>query len=221
MDEEPITLIIADDHTLFRRGLSELLQEQGGLSILGEAEHGGEVFPLVVEHNPDVILLDVHMPGGSGLDALRMLKGRHSVKVLMLTISERDEDLKRALEFGADGYLLKNAEPDELVKAIKDVHSGKAVLAPEVTGKVIQAAIASQDKSGVELLSPREQEVMDLLAEGATNAQIAERLIIAESTVKTHVRNIFRKLEASNRAEAVARASQIGLLSSESHRPKG
>ena len=135
-------------------------------------------------------------------------------RVLMLTISERSEDLMAALAAGADGYLLKNTEPDELAQAIRRVAQGQAILAPEITGQVVQAAVRAVHGEPKVSLSRREREVLAALARGATTAEIAAALVISESTVKTHVRHILEKLEAGNRTEAVARAAELGLLSS-------
>ena len=157
--------------------------------------------------------MDIHMPGGSGVEATRILKEKTAVRVLILTVSDKDEDLIKALVAGADGYLLKNAEPDELFRAIRQVAAGKGVLSPEITAKVMQAAAASQSQHPSIQLSQRECQVLQELAKGGTTAQIAAALYISENTVKTHIRHILEKLGAANRAEAVARAAELGLLS--------
>lgn len=208
---EPVKLVLADDHPLFRQGLARLLNEQPDFVVQAEASSGEEALRLCRRHQPHVVLLDVHMPGGGGIEAIRALKQQSDIGILMLTISDKDDDLLGALAAGADGYLLKTAEPDQLCQAIRQVASGRGALSPEVTARVIRAA-ASQGQQQAASLSPRETEVITELAQGATTAEIAARLVISENTVKTHIRRILDKLEAANRAEAVARATALGLI---------
>lgn len=209
---EPIRVLLADDHALFRRGMAELLAESPEVEVIGEASDGREAVDLAQELAPDVILMDVHMPTAGGVEAVRRLKSSTEVRVLMLTVSDKDEDLLGAIDAGADGYLLKNAEPEELVAAIRHVASGHSALSPEVTGKVMRRAAGSDAARSETDLSPREREVLLHLAQGRTTAQIAQQLVISSSTVKTHVHHILRKLEAANRTEAVAKAAELGLL---------
>ena len=215
---EAIKILVADDHPLFRRGLVGLLSEQPDCRVVGEASSGPEALELSREGQPDVVLLDVHMPGGGGLAVVGALKDS-GARVLMLTISDKDEDLMEAIGVGADGYLLKSAEPEELCQAIRQIAAGGAVLSPEVTAAVMQAAARGQDHQAGVSLSPRERQVLTELARGATTAQIAQALVlspsIAVSTVKTHVGHILEKLDAANRAEAVGRAAALGLLGTE------
>ncbi|MDX1600704.1 MAG: response regulator transcription factor [Anaerolineales bacterium] len=209
---DPVRVLLADDHALFRRGLLELLAEADEIEVVGEASDGEQAVELAVDLAPDVILMDVHMPGGGGVEAVRRVKSEGEVRVLMLTVSDKDEDLLGAIDAGADGYLLKNAEPEELAAAIQHIAAGRGALSPEVTGKVMrQASKGSGEGNGADL-SPREQEVLEHLAQGDTTAQIAQKLVISTSTVKTHIHHILRKLEAANRAEAVAIAARLGLL---------
>jgi DNA-binding NarL/FixJ family response regulator len=209
---EPIRVLVADDHPLFRRGLVGLLSEEPGFAVVGEASSGPEALELSAQRRPDVVLLDVHMPQGAGLEVVPALKQKLGVRVLILTVSDRDEDLLGAIEAGADGYLLKSAEPNELSQAIRQVAAGQSVLSPEVTRSVMQAAAHAQDRQPPVNLSDREREVLAELARGATTAEIAARLFISISTVKTHVNHILEKLSAANRAEAVGRAAAMGLL---------
>jgi DNA-binding NarL/FixJ family response regulator len=211
---EPIKILVADDHPLFRRGLVGLLSEQPDCVVVGEAPSGPEALELSREGQPDVVLLDVHMPGGGGLAVVGALKDL-GARVLMLSISDKDEDLMEAIKGGADGYLLKSAEPAELCQAIRQVAAGGAVLSPEVTAAVMQAAARGQDHQVGTSLSPRERQVLAELARGATTAQIAQALVLSPSTVKTHVGHILEKLDAANRAEAVGRAAALGLLETE------
>lgn len=209
---ETIRVLVVDDHTLFRRGVVDLLRDEPDFTPVGEAHSGPEALELSQRVQPDVVLLDVHMPGGNGVDAVQDLKQIPGVHILMLTISEKDEDLLAAIEAGADGYLLKGTEPDDLCRAIRQAATGQSILSPEITAKVMRAAAHGWERSAQVSLSPREQEVLAELARGATTADIAATLIIAESTVKTHIHHILEKLDASNRAEAVARATAMGLL---------
>jgi DNA-binding NarL/FixJ family response regulator len=209
---EPIKVLVVDDHKLFRRGLAGLINEQPDFLVIGEASSGPEAVRRCLQHRPDVVIMDVHMPDGGGIEAVRALKENSDIRVLMLTISDKDSDLQGALSAGADGYLLKNAEPEQLGQAIRQVLGGQGVLSPEVTDRVMRMAGAAQKAEPAISLSPRERQVMVELARGATTPEIAGKLTISENTVKTHVRHILEKLEASNRAEAVARAAALGLL---------
>jgi DNA-binding NarL/FixJ family response regulator len=208
---EPIRILVADDHPLFLRGLVGLLSEQADFTLVGEASDGLEAVDLSRECEPHVVLLDLHMPGGGGLAVVGALKDS-GARVLMLTISDKDEDLMEAIAVGADGYLLKSAEPEELCRAIRQVAAGHSVLSPEVTAAVMQAAADAKNGKLPVSLSPRERDVLVQLAQGATTAEIAEALFLSPSTVKTHVGHILEKLDASNRAEAVGRAAALGLL---------
>ncbi len=209
---EPIKILVADDHPLFRRGLVALLNDQADYHVVGEATSGPQALELSRHIQPDLVLLDVHMPGGGGLPVLPAMKCDLGLRVLMLTISDQDEDLMGAIAAGADGYMLKSAEPEELCWAIQQVMAGHSVLSPEITSAVMQAATRVHHQAPQISLSPREGEVLAELARGATTTDIAATLVISPSTVKTHVRNILDKLGASNRAEAVGRAAALGLL---------
>ena len=207
-----IRIVIVDDHALFRAGLVSLLTTIPEFEIVGEAGNGREALFLVEETQPDVVLLDVNMPIMGGVEMVEALQEKQKPRILMLTISKHDEDLFGAIAAGADGYLLKDAEPDELRRAINLVVEGKSVLSPEVTGRVLKAVGSSHGIPPEVALSKREMEVLNCLAKGMTSAQIASDLFISENTVKTHVRHILEKLEASNRAEAVSRAIQLGII---------
>lgn len=207
-----IRLVVVDDHALFRAGLVNLLSQMDALKVVGEAGDGREALQVIHQTKPDVVLLDVNMPVMDGVETVRVLKKTEDCRILMLTVSKHDEDLFGAIKAGADGYLLKSAEPDELLRAIEQVAEGKSVLSPEVTGRVLQVISSSQGMQTETLLSNREMEVLDCLARGMTSAQVASELFISENTVKTHVRHILEKLEAGNRAEAVSKAVQLGLI---------
>lgn len=213
-----IRLVVVDDHALFRAGLVNLLAQMPELEVVGEAGDGKKALDLIREKKPDVVLLDVNMPEMGGVETVEALKKdkprqvSNGCYILMLTISKHDEDLFGAIAAGADGYLLKNAEPEELRKAIMQVAEGKSVISPEVTRRVLQVIQSGQGVPSEAGLSKREMEVLDCLANGMTSAQIAGELFITENTVKTHVRHILEKLEASNRAEAVSKAIQMGII---------
>jgi two-component system, NarL family, nitrate/nitrite response regulator NarL len=213
---DTIEVLVVDDHALFRRGVVDLLHDEPGFAVAGEASSGPEALKLSREVKPHVVLLDVQMPGDGGVSVVQDLKQEVGARVLMLTISEKNEDLHAAIEAGADGYLLKSAEPDELCRAIRQVAAGQSVLSPEITARVMRAAVRSWQYEPAVNLSPRELEVLAELARGATTAEIANTLIISPSTVKTHIHHILEKLEAANRAEAVALATQMGLLNTPS-----
>lgn len=207
-----IRLVVVDDHALFRAGLVSLLTSIPEFEIVGEAGDGRQALAVVREEKPDVVLLDVNMPVMGGVEMVEALQDNDRPRILMLTISKHDEDLFGAIAAGADGYLLKDAEPDELRRAINLVAEGKSVLSPEVTSRVLKAVSSSHGIPPDVALSKREMDVLKCLAQGMTSAQIAKNLFISENTVKTHVRHILEKLEASNRAEAVSRAIHLGII---------
>jgi DNA-binding NarL/FixJ family response regulator len=207
-----IRIVVVDDHTLFRRGLVGLLAEMDGFRVVGEAANGQEALDIIGLEKPDVVLLDVNMPEMSGIQTLTaMRKQGLGFPVLMLTISQHEDDLIDAIRAGASGYLLKNAEPEALRQTIKQVVAGKSVLAPEVTEQIFRLVRSGQLDSA-NLLTDREVEVLRFLSRGLTTAQTGAKMFISENTVKTHIRHILEKLEVSNRAEAVAKATQLGLI---------
>jgi DNA-binding NarL/FixJ family response regulator len=208
-----LRLVVVDDHALFRRGLVGLLEEMPGFKVVGQAGNGQQALPVIDQSQPDVILLDLNMPVMDGIATLRTLKERkHPARVMMLTISQENSDLLDAIHAGADGYLLKNTEPEDLRRAIWRVAEGQGALSPEVTAPVLRAISRYSQGARVPLLSDRELEVLDCMADGLTTQQMAGRLFISENTVKTHIRHIFEKLEVSNRAEAVGKAVHMGLV---------
>ncbi len=208
-----IRVLVVDDHALFRRGLVSLLQEMPGIQVVGEAGNGQEAIAAVEHQSPDVILMDVNMPVMDGVATVKRLKKEtFAGKIIMLTISRQEPDLLGAIRACADGYLLKSVEPADLEKAIVQVLEGKGALSPEVTRPVMQALASGGVGGYEEKLSGRELEVLTCVADGATTTQVADRLSISESTVKTHVRHILEKLEATNRTEAVRIALNLGLI---------
>jgi DNA-binding NarL/FixJ family response regulator len=206
-------LVVVDDHALFRRGLVSLLGDMPDFEVVGEAGDGREGLAVIEKTHPDVALLDVNMPQMDGIALVQELQRRKNpVRILMLTISQDGADLIGAIRAGAHGYILKNAEPEALHAALRNVASGQGVLSPEVVGPVLHAVSHSLVETPAALLSDRELEVLACLSEGLTTLQIAANLFISENTVKTHIRHILDKLESSNRTEAVGKASQLGLL---------
>jgi DNA-binding NarL/FixJ family response regulator len=206
-------LVVVDDHALFRRGLISLLEEMNEFLVVGEASNGQDALWVIESVKPDVILLDINMPVLDGIQTLVAIrKTSPDQKVLMLTISQNDDDLIGAIVSGANGYVLKNTEPETLRNTILQVAGGNSVLSPEITAKVLQAVRRSQADRNKGLLSEREVEVLKCLARGQTTAQVANVLFISENTVKTHIRHILEKMEVNNRAEAVARAAQMDLI---------
>lgn len=204
-------LLVVDDHSLFRRGLVALLAGTGRLEVAGEAADAGEALRLAAALQPDVILLDNHLPGASGIQAIADLRAAApAARVLMLTVSEDTEDLQSALRAGASGYLLKTIEGEDLVRAISACVEGEAVVSPEMTGKLVAALRqpAAPKAADAAPLSPREQEVLQQIAVGASNKEIARALDIAETTVKIHVQHILRKLGLTSRVQAAVYASR-------------
>ena len=222
----PIRILVVDDHTLFRRGLTALLSRDPLLVVVGDAADAGEAQRRALEWQPDVILLDNHLPGVHGVDALPALRqAAPQACILMLTVSEDAEDLATALSNGASGYLLKTMEGDALSSAIRRAMQGEHVVAPEMTGKLVAAfrnaagTPASEPRASVPAaasplvsLSPRELEILRGIAAGHSNKEIARTLSIAETTVKIHVQHILRKLDVSSRVHAAVIATENGLL---------
>ena len=210
-----ICVAVVDDQTLVREGLALLLSLAPDLKVVGTAASGREALALVAEHRPDVVLMDVRMPGMNGVAATRQIRARYPcTQVIVLTTFDHDEYVFESLCAGTAGYLLKNADPDYLAAAIRAVHAGDAVLDPAVTQKIIRRAIRPE---GVEpvltaRLTPRERDVLRLMVEGDSNAEIAEQLCLAEGTVKNHVSHVLGKLGARDRAYAVRLAVEWGLL---------
>lgn len=219
--DEPIKVLVVDDHTLFRCGLTALLSSDKQLKVVGQASDGEEAIQATEELNPDIILMDILMPGCSGLEATRCIREKgFSGGILMLTVSDRDDDLFAAIKAGANGYLLKNAEPEELTQAIAHVARGEAIISPLMATKLFEELKLTTEKRSQQTphprtaLSQREEEILRMVAGGASNREIASTLFISENTVKTHLRNIMEKLHLKNRYQAVAYAAREGLIPS-------
>jgi DNA-binding NarL/FixJ family response regulator len=205
----PITLLIADDHPVVRDGLSGMFARDPGFEVLGEAGDGAEAVRLAQALSPDVILMDLRMPGTDGLTAIGELARRGvTARVLVLTTYDTDSYVLPAIEAGATGYLLKDAPREELLRAVRAAARGQAVLSPSVATRLMNRVRAP----GTGPLSPRELEVLKLVAAGTTNRDAAATLFISEATVKTHLLNIYAKLGVGDRAAAVAEAFNRGLL---------
>ena len=212
-DDGPIRIVVVDDHTLFRRGIISLLAHEVGFAIVGEAADGFEGIRTVLAQRPDVVLLDLNMPGISGLDALSaILKDAPGTQVVMLTVSEDAEDLVTALRNGAQGYLLKNIDSEFLVRSIRRAAQGESVISPEMAGKLMrQVRTGAPSALPADVLSPREREILQRLAKGGSNKEIARDLELAESTVKIHVQHILRKLGLTSRVQAAVWAIENGI----------
>ena len=214
---EAIKLLIVDDHTVVRDGLMTMLGREKDFAVMGEARNGLEAVEKVREVHPDVVLMDLRMPELDGVEAMRRIRTEDSgVKFIVLTTYDSDEYIFDAIEAGAKGYLLKDASREELFRAVRAVHRGESLVEPGVVAKLLdrfaqlrrESALGSQN-----LLSERELEVLRLIAKGAPNKEIAATLSISESTAKTHVANIFQKLDVKDRTEAVTQAMQRGFIS--------
>ena len=210
-----IRILIADDHPVVQDGLVAVLGTQPDFEVVGLAVTGVEVLQMVAEDEPDIILLDLEMPEMDGVEVLQHLRIDHpEVKGIVFTAFDSDERILGAIKAGAKGYLLKGAPSEELFEAVRTVSMGGSLLQPVVASKLIEhvSGERSLDDGGYEPLTPREMDVMEQLALGKTNKEIAAELVISERTVKFHVSSIFAKLRAGNRTEAVAIAARLGLV---------
>lgn len=211
-------VLLADDQTLFRKALASYLASISDIEVVGEAEDGLQAIEKAQLLKPELILMDVNMPNCDGLQATKRIKELlPETRIIMLTISDEDEDLFEAIKSGAQGYLLKNLNPENLLEYMKAVFEGKAALTPTVAAKVLSefARLSKRNterSSILELLSGREKEILKMVAEGASNKEIAQSLSITEGTVKNHIHNVLEKLQLRNRAQAAGVALKEGLL---------
>lgn len=216
----PITVFIADDQAMVRQGFGALLSAQPDISVIGDAPDGKIAVAEVARLRPDVVLMDVRMPEMNGLDAARQILSagwEPPVRVLMLTTFDIDDYVYEALSVGASGFMLKDAPAEELIRAVRVVAEGQALLAPTVTRRLIadvtsRRAAPRARPAALDALTPREREVLELIARGLSNVEIAERLFVVEQTVKTHVGKVLSKLDLRDRAQAVVLAYESGLV---------
>jgi len=213
-----LKLLLVDDHAVFREGIGVLLEMEDDMQAVGEASRGEEALRLAAELQPDVVLLDIAMPDMDGIEICQRLKrSLPNTAVLMLSALDNEEEVTAALTAGASGYVVKTIDHQRLVEGIRAIARGEMLLSPTVAAKVVQQlARTRQEKEreadALRALTPREREVFHLVAQGCTNAEIAERLVLSEKTVKTHVRNISNKLNLSGKAEMRVLAAQLGLV---------
>jgi len=215
---EPLRILLVDDHLLFRKGLAQLLDSQSDFEVVGEATDGIEAVGQARSLHPDLVLMDINMPNRDGFEATRRIKTQMpDIQVVMLTVSEDEEDLKEAAQCGASGYLLKNLAPEILFQQLRGLAAGEAPISRAMMGKLFsqlaQQGQALAQPAPTEKLSPRENQVLALVASGYSNQEIADELNIAHNTVKNHLRSILSKLEVKNRAQAAAYAVRHGLVS--------
>jgi two-component system, NarL family, response regulator LiaR len=212
----PIRVLLADDHAVVRKGIREFLEEDPAIVVVAEAGDGGEAIWLAGEHHPDVAVLDIQMPRVTGIEATRQIKAAYpDVRVLILTAYEDDPYVFALLRAGADGYLLKSADPDELVRAVKATVAGGKVLDPSVAGRVVAQMTSGKPASAIEQVEPlseRELDVLRLAGQGLTNKAIGLSLGISDRTVQGHLANIYGKLGVASRTEAVTKALKLGWI---------
>ncbi len=216
---ESIRLLIVDDHALFREGLRALFSAIPDIELVGEAVSGQEAIDRVEELQPDVILMDIDMPGLSGVEATRgILRKNPSAGIVMVTMLEDDASVFSAMRAGARGYVLKGAQPDELLETIRGVSKGQALFGPAIASRIMRFFSqgraefqGSLPEDAFPELTPRELEVLELIAQGDQNRQIAEKLVITDKTVRNYVTNIFSKLQVADRAQAIIKARDAGL----------
>lgn len=213
-----IKILIADDHSMVRQGLKQILELEEDINVVAQASNGEEAIKMANEYSPDVILMDINMPIISGIQAIKELRQQqHPSKIIVLTIHEDREYLFKTLQMGAEGYVLKDAEPAVLIEAIRNVSEGQSFIQPNMTKELVKefnrVTLHEKDKGDENNLTSREIEVLELIAEGMINKEIAKQLYISEKTVKNHVSNIFKKLNVSDRTQAAIYAFKNNLKS--------
>ena len=211
-----IRVLLADDHVLVRQGIRQFLEDEGNIEVVAEADDGSQALQLIEQHQPDIAVLDIRMPEMTGIEATRRIKAHFpQVRVLILTAYDDDPYVFALLQAGADGYVLKTASADELVRAVRTVHKGQSALSPEITSKVVRQ-MASGKPAGavehVESLTERELDVLRLAAQGKTNRAIGSELDISHRTVQGHLASIYGKLGVNSRTEAVTEALRRGWI---------
>lgn len=209
-----LRVLLLDQQTLIRKGLTALMHNREDMEVVGEARDEGEVLAKMQELRPDLVLMDIHLPGGDGLEIIRNICRRYpQVKVVVLTVTDAEETMLAAIKAGARGYLLKTMEPAQLFFYLSSIGRGEVAIPPALAGRILDGIIRQEKRHEQEaLLSPREKEVLRLVAGGATNREIAQTLFISENTVKNHLKSIMEKLGSKNRLQAVQFAQKHGLL---------
>ncbi len=205
-----IRVVLADDHGVVRRGIRDFLEDAGDITVVAEAENGTQAYELVIQHQPDVVLLDVQMPGSNGIEVARRLRAEGlPLGILMLTAFDDAPYIKASIEAGANGYVLKSSDADEIAEAVRAAHEGKAIFSAGLMARLekIRAADTASHP-----LTERERDVLQLAARGLTNKAIGFQLSISDRTVQGHLANIYEKLGAASRTEAVTRAVSLGLI---------
>jgi DNA-binding NarL/FixJ family response regulator len=211
-----IRVLLADDHAVVRAGICQFLEKGGDISVIAEADDGQEAMDLIKEHQPDVAVLDIKMPKASGIEVTRWIREHYrETGVLILTAYDDDPYVIAVLQAGANGYVLKTASPEEIVRAVKDVHAGNSALDAEIVQKMVAQVSSGVHEQPVEKLTERELEVLALVAKGYTNKAIGVQLGISDRTVQGHLAHIFAKLQSGSRTEAVMRAVSLGWLPSD------
>lgn len=212
---DTIRVLISDDHPLFRKGMRTLLDSEPDMEVVGEASSGNEAQELAAQLQPDLVLMDLQMPGGGGLTATRQItKISPHIRILVITLFEDDASVFAALRAGARGYILKDAGEDEIIRAIRAVNDGEAIFSPAIASQLIDYFSSSKKIIPKEVfpeLTEREREILDMIARGQSNFEIADQLTISLKTVRNHVSNIYSKLQVADRAQAVIRAREAGL----------
>ena len=213
---QKIRVSLVDDHTLFREGIRSLLESQPDIKIISEAEDGHTGYQMAIDMEPDVVLLDIAMPMLNGLDAAQKIKRmKPEIQILILTMHENEEFIRNALAFGVSGYVLKDTTADELIMAVRSIHRGEVVLSPAITNLIVLNYLRwgnSDNEDSTKSLSPREREVLQLIAEGYTNKQIAEILCISIKTVQAHRSNLMAKLDLHDKGDLIKYAIQKKII---------
>ena len=211
---QKIRTLIADDHTIVRAGIRQFLETAPDIEVVAEAEDGEQAKSLIQTESPDVAVLDIQMPKATGIEVTRWAKtNTQGVGILILTAYNDDPYVMAVLQAGANGYVLKTASPDDIIQAVRDVHAGKSVLDPSVTGALMAQLFHKSETQAVEQPTEREMEVLHLVAKGYTNKAIGVQLGISDRTVQGHLAHVFDKLQAGSRTEAVMRAVSLGWIS--------
>ena len=216
MTNQSIRVILADDHAVVRKGIREFLTELGDIDVIAEASNGDEAIALLEQKQPDVAVLDIQMPKRSGIEVCRHVRAQHwPIGILILTAYDDDPYVMAVLQAGANGYVLKTADADDIIQAVRDVHEGKSALDPVIARKLMAQLAGRADTQPIESLTPRETDVLKLAARGCTNKAIGAQLHLSDRTVQGHLANVYGKLHVATRTEAVMRAVSLGWLTPE------